>query len=318
MTNTITRTRIPHKLRSEIISFCLLLVAVGFGLMLSGEAAEYVKDGMRLAANCVIPSSFPFMIISDLYSAYGRPENLRLLGAAVSKLLGIPPAGLGAFICGNIGGFPIGAKMCSDLYESGMLSKEEAERLIPLCNNPSSAFVIGGVGIGMCGNARIGFALLASIVISTVLCGMITKHKTQNDRIFDNKLEQSYNFIASVKKSGTSCIGIFSFICIFSVALGILKKRVKYAPILYVILSVSEVTNAVSTLTTAGIFPPEIRLAWCSFSLGFGGLCVGMQSAYFASSAGLSMKKYYAIKLLEGLLSASISPLAYRFFNTIF
>ena len=301
-------TRVGESMRA----LCLLMITVLFGLMLSSECVDYVKEGMRLAVGCVIPSSFPFMIITDWYVAYGRPENLRTAGKVFSGVFGFSPMALGAFICGNVGGFPIGAKMCAEAYESGELSKAEAERLMPLSNNPSCAFVIGGVGIGMWEDARIGFLLLASVMASTLTCSVILRQKYAKCDIIRDKTRQSYSFVNSVKSSGMSCVGIISFISIFSVAAGIIKKRVKNAHLSVFIYSFLEVTNAVNTASEISAFPPTLRLAICGFALGFGGICVGMQSALFASRAGLGMRKYYLIKLLEGVLSASYATL---FFN---
>ena len=188
MTSEKTLRRGERAWQRELISLCLLAATVLFAILISSECAEYVMEGMELAVRCVIPSSFPFMVISDLYVAYGRPEKIRLIKNAFTHLFGIGNAGIAPFICGNVGGFPIGAKLCSDAYESGILSINEAERLMPLSNNPSLAFVIGGVGIGMYGNIRIGILLYISILIATVICGILTKPKTINNYIFDNLL----------------------------------------------------------------------------------------------------------------------------------
>ena len=282
-----------------------------FGLSLSSEMSEYVKDGMRLAVECVIPSSFPFMIISDLYLYLGRPENLRVLGRFFSRMLGLPISGLSAFICGNIGGFPIGAKMVCDIYSSGAISKEDAERLLPLSSNPSCAFVIGGVGLGIYRDARIGVLLLASVWVATLLCGFITRANVDNSQIADYKHKQSYSFVNSVKGAGVSSVGIISFISLFSVINGLIKKHVKYVPLKYIFSAISEVTNAVKFFS---LLPSKMNFAalvLSAFSLGFGGLSVAMQSAVFTSSSNLKMHKYYLIKLLEGLLSSAVFSLLY-------
>ena len=307
---TVKKTR--GSLLGEVSSICMLGLTLVFGLLLSGEVSEYVKEGMRLAVGCVIPSSFPFMIISDIYVAYGSPENLRLLGMIFSRAFGISESGLGAFICGNVGGFPIGAKMCADAYASGALDKREAERLIPLSNNPSCAFVIGGVGIGMWGDIRVGFVLLISVYLATVICGVVTRDKLNKNDFIYNNVRQNYSLVESVKKSGSSSVSIISFICLFSVACGVIKKRIKNAFLLYPIYSILEVTNAVKILSVSSDFSPVLRLSICAFALGFGGISVGMQSSFFVSQAGLKMKNYYLVKLLEGLLAGSISSLIYQ------
>ena len=292
--------------KKEVSSLMLLVLTLAFGLLLSGEAGEYVKDGVSIAVNCVIPTSFPFMIISDIYVVYGRPENIRFLRGCVKGLFGLSPYSLAALICGNIGGFPIGAKMSADSYAMGLITKEEAEKLIPLSNNPSCAFIVGGVGLGILGDIRLGFKLLVAVYTATLLCGILTRKSCSKIDFTDINTEQNYNFVASVKSAGISSIGIISFISIFSVINGIIKKRIKYAPILYTISAFSEVTNAIKIFSSATDLPRLLSLSLIAFSLGFGGICVGLQSSVFTAQAGLGMKKYYLTKLLEGILSASI------------
>ncbi len=306
MTKTESVKTAAKRWPGEMKSVLLLISVLTFGLFLSGETAEYVKEGMSLAIRCVIPSSFPFMIISDIYVAYGSPENIRILRKLFSALFGLSPIGLAPFICGNVGGFPIGAKMVSDLYTSGALSKNDAERLLPLCNNPSCAFIVGAVGLGIYGDARVGFLLLGAVYVSTVVCGIITRSNSDKNEFDDNNARQNYNFVESAKRAGISSIGIISFISIFSVLSGITKKHVKSLPLCCLIFSVLEVTNATKSFSELANFSPCLALSLSAFSLGFGGICVGMQSSVFTSPSGLSMKKYYGIKLLEGALSSAL------------
>lgn len=296
---------------ATIISLILLILTLWFGIYLSGEVAAYVKDGMLLAVGCVIPSSFPFMLISDAYVAYGRPERIRPLGRIFTALFGLDPRALSAFICGNVGGFPIGAKMAADMYLENEISREDAERLAALSNNPSSAFVIGGVGLGIYGDTGVGIMLLLSVYIATVLSGIVTRHNRAFSRIQSDNNRQNYSFVESTKRAGLTSVSIISFISVFSVALGIIKKRVKYAPALYIILAFSEVTNAVKSFSVLASDEPFLPLVLSAFSLGFGGISVGMQSSVFTFGAGLRMRKYYAIKLLEGVLAAAVFSLIY-------
>jgi len=293
-------------LKKEINSLALLLGTLLFGLALSAEVSEYIKEGLTLSVGCVIPSSFPFMIISDMYVCYGKPENIRLLRRAFTFLFGLPPSALAPFICGNIGGFPIGAKMASDCYSAGILTKDEAERLIPLSNNPSCAFIVGGVGLGIFGDLKVGLMLLFSLYSSTVICGVLTRNKTDKNHKNDFNIEQNYDFISSVKSAGINSISIISFISLFSAINGIVKKRIKNAPILYIISAFCEVTNAVNFFASDSRISPYLSLLLSAFALGFGGICVGLQSTVFTSVSGLKMKKYYLIKLLNAIISAGI------------
>ena len=70
-------------------------------------------------------------------------------------------------------------------------------------------------------------------------------------------------------------------------------------------------TNAIKFYAGQGALKKEFALVLSAFALGFGGVCVGLQSSAFTSPSGLKMKKYYLIKLIEGLLSACIFSILY-------
>ena len=300
-----------HTVGMGLRSLFILVGTVLFGLTLSGEATEYVKAGLILAVERVIPSSLPFMVISDFYIAYGRPENLRAIRRVFEQIFGLSSVCLAPFICGNVGGFPIGAKMTSELYSQGVITRSEAERLTALSNNPSCAFIIGGVGLGIYGDARVGFLLLISVYTATAICGILTRSNSANNHLSNVNIGQSFDFVASVKRAGMTAISIISFISIFSAVNGIIKKRIKNAFLICLFSSVSEVTNAIKIFSEYSVSAPEFALTLSAFSLGFGGVCVGLQSSVFTSSAGIKMRKYYAIKLLEGIISAVVFSLIF-------
>lgn len=306
-----TKERTHVGFKDRVSAALFLSLALIFGIALSSEVSEYVKDGMLLAIGSVIPTSLPFMIISDFYICYGRPENIGVLRRIFTRLFGIEEYGITPLISGNIGGFPIGAKMCAECYHRGMLTREEAERLMPLSNNPSPAFVVGGVGMGIYGDPRVGALLLISIYIATVLCGIITSGKRDKTPTNTNYVNNSFDFVASVRNAGINSISIISFISVFSVITGLVNKHVGYAPVTYVLSLFLEVTNAVKTYSSATHLSKDFGMILSAFALGFGGVSVALQSSVFASFGGLKMRKYYLIKLMEGVLCAAVFSILY-------
>ena len=301
-----TRSSVLNKAKS-LRSLTLLIATITIGVCFSGEISEYIFEGMELAVSCVIPSSFPFMIIADFYTHYGSPEQLWIIGDMICKLVGIKPYMLSTFICGNVGGFPIGAKMAADLYSVNGCDKDELERLIPLSSNPSVAFVIGGVGLGMYNDATVGSILLASIFLSMLLCAIITRPNESKNSFSLDISKQKYNFVSSVKQSGASCISLISFISIFSAAVGIIKNHIKNEVVSYSFITILEVTNAVKIFSASNRIPLPISTALSGFTLGFGGLSVMMQSAALLLGSDLGMKKYLFIKLLQGVFCGAIA-----------
>ncbi len=304
--STVTASRYRER-SSAICAIGLLICAVMIGVVLPEEMTEYVKTGAELAVRCVLPSSFPFMIFSDIYVHYGSPERLRVISCVLSHTLGISRRSVGAVIAGGLCGFPIGAKITAELYLCGAISRSEAERVMALSSNPSCAFTVGAVGLGMYGDLRIGIILLASVYTSTVIGGLVTKSNCDKTDFSNDIIQQRYNFVSSVKSAGSSAVSMISFISIFSVIVGLIKNHIKILPIQYAMCALAEVTNAVKMFSSLSVFYPALGISLCGFSLGFGGLSVMMQSAVFTENTDLRLKKYISIKLLIGLICAAIS-----------
>lgn len=308
-----TKGKIKVKVWSKGASRILLLVGIIFiGTALSSVMAELVKEGLSLAIRCVIPTAFPFMIISEYYIFYGAPESLSAVRGIFKRIFGTSENALGAYIVGNICGFPLGAKILCEEYGRGNLEKGECERLLAYCENPSVAFVVGAVGSGMLGSIRRGIILLILVQASTVMCGLIYREKASNLSNCTNNTRQKPIFVNAVKASGRSCIDIVSFITAFSVICGLIKKALGKGLISGVIISVTEITNALSYFTSTAYIPSTVRFFFIGFALGFGGICVMMQTAIFSSQKELSLFPYLKIKFSQGLICGILLMLAER------
>jgi hypothetical protein len=86
---------------------------------------------------------------------------------------------MGAFICGIISGYPIGAKSVCDIYARGKISKSEAESLLAYCNNSGPLFVIGAVGVGIYGSLTVGVALYMVHIFCAIMNHFTQKARAQ-------------------------------------------------------------------------------------------------------------------------------------------
>ena len=124
---TNTKKRNTEDILFVFLTLCLTLLV----LCRPNDTAEAVRTALSLCAKTVIPSLFPFMVISELIASLGIA---RWAGKIFSKpfhaLFGINGSGASALILGILCGFPIGAKCAVSLYGSGQLSKEQTERLL--------------------------------------------------------------------------------------------------------------------------------------------------------------------------------------------
>lgn len=291
-------------------SLALLVLILIYALKLSGEVASDVLRGIRLAAYTVIPTSLPFMVLSDFYRIHGRPEEIPILPKVFSAMSGIAPIGTRAFVCGNISGFPIGAKMAAELYRDRMLDKKSAEILAPLSNNSSIPFLLFAVGDSMFGSRRAALFLLISVYLSCLLSMLIFRQRQTSSPVDIPICEGGFSFVDSVKNAGVSCIGIGAFIAIFFALVSIVRRLWDNVPLFFV--SIIEVTSALSAAaaTATGV---RCDFAVCGFALGFGGLSVMLQSAIFTREAGLSQLRYLQVKLVQGALCFAIAYILFPF-----
>ena len=139
-------------------------------------AIEYMKTGLSLCVKTVIPSLFPFMVISELIVKSGLGHIIgNILGTPITKIFRISNAASCAVIMGILCGFPIGARTVVALLENGDINKNEAEKLMTFCNSPSSGFIIGAVGLSLYSNKKIGIILYLTTLASTILIGIFQK-----------------------------------------------------------------------------------------------------------------------------------------------
>lgn len=124
--------------------FCFL-----FYLILShpAESVLYAFTGLTLWFQKMIPALFPFMILTGLMirMELTGPFARLLLPAFKPLFKGISVSGVYCIIMGFLCGFPMGAKVVSELYGRGKLSYREASFLLAFCNNIGPVYFTGYV-----------------------------------------------------------------------------------------------------------------------------------------------------------------------------
>lgn len=275
-------------------------------LLGTGRISGYFNEGLRLATERVLPTAFPFMVLSSLALAMIDTEAMPRLSRGFERIFSVGGAGFPALVVGSLAGFPIGAKMTADIYRGGDLTKDEAERLIAYSSAASPPFVLAAVGAGMLGDIALGAVLLTSVYLSTALSAQLFRSK----RDFLNKsvenIRQKYDFVESVKSAATSSIYMTAFVTLFYILSKCLTDAVKFAPIGTALTLFLEVTGALATVSDSALLPIP-KLGLCGFALGFGGLSVMAQTAAVIKGSGLTMRRYLPIKLAEGALCALIA-----------
>lgn len=286
------------------IFLCLALFALA--LFFGEPVKNGVINGFKICFFNIIPTLFPFFILSDLWGALIYFHNDSVFSKSFEKIFGINGEGASAFLLGNICGFPLGVKCATQKYLDERIEKRELEALSVICNNPSAAFVISGVGLGLLGSIKIGLILYFSTLISAILIGIIFRIKPSKIQNSKNNERQKFDLIESIKAAGISSITVSSYIIFFSTIIGVASAVVN-SPIALSIISVFlEVGSACSVIAGVHSVLGDFTLPLISFSLSFSGMSVFMQ-AFSILPSFVSKKGYLLKKLFQGILSAILT-----------
>lgn len=114
----------------------LFLLLTGCILTHSSLSLGYASLGLELWFTKMIPTLLPFMILSGIMVRLKLTEKLSMLiFPAVRPLYRVRKNVCYCMMMGFLCGFPMGAKVVSELYERQQLTRREASYLLAFCNN---------------------------------------------------------------------------------------------------------------------------------------------------------------------------------------
>ncbi len=281
--------------------FALLFVLIFvLSVIHINEVKQSVIQSAKTAFLTIIPSLFVSCTLANIISKCGIIEFC-------FKKLKINPQCLKAFIIGNLGGYPIGAKLITELLNDGKISKIEAECSIIYSFHAGPAFIFGGVSAIVFNNKFLGYICFASIFISNLVIFLFDKTKCKNTNFCNEISFSTETVLSSVKSATDAMISIASTIVFFSAIKGIFQV---VAPEIW--------QNAVisTLLEISGVFDLKLKGAF-SFStitalLAFGGVCIQMQILAIVGGKFL-LKNFYISRFLQITLSFLLSYAGYSF-----
>ncbi len=324
---------------------CLsLLVAVAALVIFPQDTVTAAKNGLNLCLNVIIPSLFPFFVLSALTVRLGIARRFgRVLEPVMRPLFNVGGACSTAFVLGFIGGYPVGAKTVINLYENGACTKTEAERMLSFCNNSGPAFIFGVVGAGIFSSSSVGLLLYLVHTLASVCVGLVFRFWGRDrDKRRSTALmapgapapppsKFTGAFVEAVTSSFQTTLNICGFVIFFTVFIKLLFLSglvpllasgigAVFAPFGFdkvwaerLLTGFIELTSGVWTLSgAAGSLPQSMAMA--AFMLGWAGLSVHCQVLSFIGGSGLSVRTYICGKFLQASLSAVFAYFISRVF----
>ncbi|MDR2647568.1 MAG: hypothetical protein LBB67_05560 [Oscillospiraceae bacterium] len=285
-------------------ALCVLFVIA------SPTAAQGAKDGLLICAQVMIPSLFPFFVLSHLFADIARQQKPNNHKGLLWRLFRLPPQATGVLLIGFLGGYPMGAKTAANLLECGRLTQSQAQRLQLFCVNAGPAYLIGVVGSTLLGSKEAGFLIFAALFFAGLLIGFATRflHDTGDASAAasavrsDAKRKPDEMLLSAVTHSTGSMLGVCAWVVLFSCLCALLELLPHaFHPAIPSIGAVLEVSSGVVRATRTGVALPVL----CAV-LGWGGLGVHCQMMGDLRKTGLRLKWFWVSRVLHGALAAVI------------
>ena len=280
------------------------VAGIGFLVLIfdSRLAVEGVRAGLDLCIRTVIPSLFPFFVLSGMLTGALGGTSTRPL-QRIAGCFGIPSAGVSVLIPAVLGGYPVGAKAVGDLYQQKRISRKEAERMLAFCSNTGPSFLFGMVS-GFFPESRYIWMLWFIHLVSAGLTALTIPGKTaENSEAVPIFAETNGNILSGAAMAmGMVCC----WVLLFRMILTFLENWFLWMFPVWAQVALSgflELTNGCCGL--ALIQDTALRFVLCSCMLALGGVCVLLQTA--SVIRGLSLLSYCKGKLFQTLYSFLLS-----------
>lgn len=327
----------------------VVLLAV-FMVTHPGSAVSSAQAGLNLWAMVIVPALLPFFIIAELLVSMGLVRFLGvMLEPVMQPLFRLPGCSSLVVAMGFTSGFPVGAILTRRLYDDNLLQAEEAERLLSFTNNSSPLFILGAVGMGMFGSAKLGWLLAISHYAANLLVGVLGRfraapvpkrgylsaHKRWQEakKALQSTIgAEGFNarLARAIKHSSANILAIGGYIMIFSVitgmlsdwgAMGQLAKVIRLAfsrwglsyQVAYGIsMGCFEITlgaNAIAAVTDTNLLH---QLVAVTAVLAFSGLCIITQVMGVMIGTPVRLAYYLKARLLQASIAVLFTLLGYR------
>lgn len=309
--------RIYKLINKGKISLIWLFVCISLAILLifPKECRNGGTNGTYLCIQVLIPSLFPFMVLSSFIVESGLVNVIpKWIGRITEVLLRLPACCACVILLSLVGGYPVGATGIKSLWEQKLITDKQAQRMGLFCVASGPGFLVTYIGTVMAGNLRTGYILLISQTVSVLILGILSCIFAEKIKSSDSSTKEKYRvklataLIPSVKKAVKSCTIMCALVVLFSAASEVLITLTKDDPSVRWVVALFEITNGVKILTNGY---PTVML---SIACGFGGLCVHFQVFSALRGIGVSKILFMLFRIVQGILSGICTYILLKFF----
>ena len=283
--------------RIILLAICMMMLILDSRTSISGAS-----EGMDVCLKALIPSLFPFIILSILLTDALLGKSIPFLHS-VARLCRIPRGGESLLAIGFLAGYPVGAQNIVMAWERGVLSEKDAQRMVVFCNNAGPAFIFGFLGQAF-QNPLCPWLLWIIHILSALAVGLLIP--ADNTESYAKLNTSNITVPEALTKSIHVMAQICGWVVLFRITLKFLQRWILcFLPAAGQVLITGFLELANGCLLLHDLPSDGLKFVLCSLMLGFGGICVYLQTR--SVSGILSLHLYLPGKILHGCISFLIS-----------
>lgn len=312
-------------MKTKILPFLLCFSVIIALIIYPDKYLIVVYNGIKLFAVNVLPALLPFFFFTGLLSNLGAGEIFaKAFNRPCRSLYNTSGIGGYVYITSMLSGYPVGAKVISDLVKDQKISPKDASVIMTYTSTSGPLFIVGTVGSIMLNNKLAGMILLVCHYLSALINGLIYRNKTNTSSLtllspksVDNVLSESiYSAVTSVSIAGAYVAifytvgAILTDIGVIPLIANLLSTVVEYDVANGIAFGLIEMTGGCLMLSkSSSIYSiPAI----CAI-ISFGGLSVTLQSMTFLEKAKVKPTKYLLSKITQSMIAFFVCLLVIKF-----
>ena len=277
-------------------------------LLRPGAAMAGAARAMAQWAESVAPALFPFLALMPLLTCDEAARAYeRLLGRPLRALLDLPGPAASAMVVGMVAGAPAGAMAARRVAARGGMDRGQLKRLALSITGFSPAFLIGGVGAGLMGDAALGRRLFLVQLATQLVLSLALRRAFRNETGPVEPLPDGGE-AQPVRAAVLAVLGVCGYMALFQSAAGALSAFVGpgTAGVLLCAMDAPSGARVIAGLPEVfnGLKPPLLA-AVC----GFGGGCVALQNLAALKGCGIRASEYLAARALAAGIGAGCMAL---------
>ena len=289
-------------------------------LFFPSYCADGVLLGIKLFINSLLPAILPFIIFSNFMIPLAYSWQIgRLFYPITHTLFGVSYYGSYAVIMGFLCGYPVGAKITSDLYLNGSITKAEADYILKFVNHASPSFIQGYVVLSLLNTPEYRFIAIILTYLPELITGIIfRRHKSyKNIDISVSRLKYPINKILddSLSNAILTVVKIGGYLIIFTTIAGIIMKITFISDIFKVIIvALLEITSGTYYLSLLNISLP-LRLLCIIAACILGGVSTFFQINSVLSKFEYKKRDYLYSKCVSLIIMIILYVILFTIFN---